>query len=153
MYGSQVSVGTSFLRAFLRLHDGVYRATDGRIGHHLIAVPSLLLRTTGRQSGLPRTTTLIYARDGADFVLVASNHGLGRRPGWLHNVAAEPRVGLQVGRRKGTGRARIVERGDPDYERLWRLVNEANHHRYEGYQRRTSRPIPLVTVTPDAPLA
>ncbi len=38
--------------------------------------------------------------------------------------------------------------GDEDYDRLWRLVNDNNHDRYDAYQRMTSRPIPLVVVTP-----
>lgn len=139
-------------QAVLGLHDWVYRVTDGRVGHGMILVPTLLLRTTGRRSGRQRTTALIYARDGADFVLVASNHGLDRPPAWLLNIRADPSVGIQVARRKDTGRARIVERGDPDYERLWRLVNDNNHHRYEGYQRRTGRPIPLVAITTVGPL-
>jgi len=67
-------------------------------------------------------------------------------------VGANPAVGVQVARRRADGRARVVERGDADYPRLWRLVNDGNHRRYEGYQQRTTRPIPLVVVTPVGPL-
>jgi hypothetical protein len=37
---------------------------------------------------------------------------------------------------------------DPDYARLWKLVNDGNSNRYDGYQKRTSRPIPVVRLTP-----
>lgn len=37
---------------------------------------------------------------------------------------------------------------DPDYARLWQIVNANNAHRYEAYQRRTTRPIPVVVLTP-----
>jgi deazaflavin-dependent oxidoreductase (nitroreductase family) len=146
------SVGHSLQLAYLRLHQAVYQRTRGRIGHRLAGSPSLMLRTTGRRSGSPRTAVLTYARDGADFVLVASNDGQDRPPAWFLNVGANPAVGVQVARRRADGRARVVEQRDADYPRLWKLVNDGNHHRYERYQRRTARPIPLVVVTPGGPL-
>lgn len=133
--------------AFLRLHQAIYERTDGRIGHRLVGVPSLILRTTGRRSGLTRTAVLAYGRDGDGYVVVASNGGQDRPPAWLHNVSANPDVEIQVGRRRAKGSARIVETSDPEYPRLWRLVNDMNRGRYDGYQRRTARPIALVVLT------
>jgi deazaflavin-dependent oxidoreductase (nitroreductase family) len=137
----------SMTSAFLRVHQAVYERTDGRVGHRLIGVPSLILRTTGARSGLTRTAVLAYGRDGGAYVVVASNGGQDRPPAWLHNVRANTAVEIQVGRRRAAGHARIVEAGDPDYERLWRLVNQVNHGRYDGYQRLTTRPIALVALT------
>jgi hypothetical protein len=37
---------------------------------------------------------------------------------------------------------------NPDYARLWRIVNANNADRYNAYQRKTTRPIPVVTLTP-----
>ena len=65
-------------RGFMRLHEAIYIRTDGRVGRRMIGVPTLLLRTTGRRSGLPRTVALVYAEDGDCYVLVASNHGWDR---------------------------------------------------------------------------
>lgn len=62
----------SVLSGVLRVHDRVYKATGGRIGHRVLGVPTLLLETTGRRSGATRTSSLVYARDGADYLLVAS---------------------------------------------------------------------------------
>jgi deazaflavin-dependent oxidoreductase (nitroreductase family) len=135
--------------AFLRLHQSVYERTDGRLGHRLIGVPSLILRTTGAKTGQTRAAVLAYGRDGAGYVVVASNGGQDRPPAWLHNIRAKSQVGIQVGRKRAAGQARIVEAGDPDYARLWALMNKVNHGRYDGYQRRTSRPIALVVLTPD----
>ena len=59
----------------LRLHERLYEATDGRVGHRMVGVPTLLLRTTGARSGVTRTNALVYARDGADYLVVASNGG------------------------------------------------------------------------------
>ena len=138
-------------RVFLNLlhvHQAVYEATDGRVGHRLLGVPCLLLRTTGRRTGKTRTSALVYERDGADYVVVGSLGGADLAPGWLHNVRARPQVGVQVGRDRFPAVARVVERGDEDYGRLWRLVNQSNRGRYERYQARTSRPIPVVRLSP-----
>lgn len=132
----------------LTLHQRIYERTGGWIGHRLIGVPCLLLRTTGRRSGETRSCALVYARDGQDYVLVASNGGSDRPPGWLFNVEATPAVQVQVGRTRSHATARIVTSDDPGYPRLWKLVNDANHGRYDVYQLRTRRPIPLVVVTP-----
>jgi F420H(2)-dependent quinone reductase len=143
-----VSFATTVQHSVLRLHQRIYEGTDGRIGHKMIGVPALLLRTTGRRSGAERTNALIYAMDGPDYVLVASNGGADNAPGWFFNVREQPRVAVQVGQHKMPGTARILEPGDGDYERLWKLVNENNHGRYDAYQTMTSRPIPLVIVSP-----
>lgn len=134
--------------ALLRVHQAVYDLTDGRIGHHVLGVPCLLLRTTGRRTGRTRTASLVYARDGDDYVVVASLGGSDRAPAWLHNLAADPHVGVQVGRRRFPATATVVARGGDDYDRLWRAVNDINRGRYDRYQAKTDRPIPLVRLIP-----
>ena len=137
-----------FMAGFLRFHQAVYLRTDGRLGHRLIGVPSLILRTTGAKSGATRAAVLAYGRDGAGCVVVASNGGQDQPPAWLFNIRAKADVGIQVGRTRSAGRARIVEADEPDYPRLWALMNTVNHGRYDGYQRLTTRPIALVVLTP-----
>jgi len=132
----------------LRVHEKLYVASDGRIGHRMIGVPTLLLRTTGRRSGATRTNGLVYARDGADYLVVASNGGADRAPAWLHNLRADPKVEIQIGRTRRPAIARVVDSTDPDYQRLWQIVNENNRDRYNGYQQMTARPIPVVALTP-----
>ena len=132
----------------LHVHQAIYDLTDGRVGHRMLGVPCLLLRTTGRRTGKSRTSALVYVRDSEDYVVVASLGGSDRAPAWLHNVRADPHVGVQVGRERFSAVATLVERGDADYARLWRSVNEVNRGRYDGYQAKTSRPIPLVRLTP-----
>lgn len=132
----------------LRLHERLYKLSDGRLGHHLLGVPTLLLRTTGRRSGQSRTNALVYASDGRDYLVVASNGGADRPPAWLHNLRADPHIEIQIGRDRRPGTARIIKPSDADYERLWKLVNEKNRDRYTAYQERTTRPIPVVALTP-----
>lgn len=131
----------------LHVHQAVYELTDGRLGHRLLGVPCLLLRTTGRRTGRTRTTALVYAMDGDDYLVVASLGGAPRAPGWLHNVRAQPQVGVQVGRERFPAVATVVEKDGGGYERLWRTVNDNNAGRYQRYQEHTTRPIPIVRLT------
>jgi F420H(2)-dependent quinone reductase len=134
----------------IRFHTFLYRITRGYIGHK---APGgrlcLLLHTTGAKTGTPRTAALTYARDGRDFVVVASMAGSPRSPGWYHNLRAAPVAEINVGAERFVVRARTFTRGEGDYERLWSIVNDANGGRYQTYQGRTSRPIPVVVLTPE----
>ena len=132
----------------LRVHEAIYKATDGRLGHNMIGVPTLLLRTTGRRSGQTRTGSLVYARDGEDYVVVASKGGADQHPAWLFNLRANPDCEVQIGRERQPARARELGPSDPDYERLWKLANDNNRGRYDGYQKLTQRPIPVVVLSP-----
>jgi F420H(2)-dependent quinone reductase len=132
----------------LQIHEQLYKRTDGRVGHRMIGVPTLLLRTVGRRTGATRTNALVYARDGEDYLVVASNGGADRPPAWLHNLRANPDVEIQIAREHRKGTARIIESTDQDYDRLWKLVNDNNHDRYAAYQKQTARPIPVIAVTP-----
>lgn len=134
----------------LKVHERIYKATDGRLGHKMVGVPTLLLRTTGRKSGATRTNGLVYAKDGDDYLVVASNGGADKPPAWLFNLEANPDVEAQVGRQRQKATAKALRPGDPDYERLWKVVNENNKDRYNAYQKQTERPIPIVVVTPGA---
>jgi deazaflavin-dependent oxidoreductase (nitroreductase family) len=137
------------LGLFVKVHDAVYQGSRGWIGHRIPGAPnSLLLHSVGARTGLPRTHSLSYARDGADYLVVASNGGDRRSPAWYHNLKATPRVEINVGRRRCAVTAVPVLPDDPDYARLWRIVNANNANRYDGYQARTSRPIPVVRLTP-----
>ena len=137
------------LGAFVRVHDAVYQRTGGWIGHHIPgAQNSLLLHTVGAKTGLSRTNSLSYARDGHDYLVVASNGGDRRSPGWYHNLKAHPRVQINVGRKRFEVTATAVLPDDPDYLRLWRMVNDNNANRYDGYQSKTDRPIPIIRLRP-----
>jgi deazaflavin-dependent oxidoreductase (nitroreductase family) len=131
----------------LRIHDAVYQKTNGWIGHRTLGVPSLLLHTVGAKTGTARTTSLSYARDGEDYLIVASKSGGPKAPGWYHNLKADPNVEINVGPKRFGVTARPVLPADPDYARLWQIVNKNNGNRYEAYQTKTSRPIPVVVLT------
>jgi deazaflavin-dependent oxidoreductase (nitroreductase family) len=114
-------------------------------------VPTLMLRTTGRRSGETRTNSLVYARDGERYLVVPSNGGAPKPPAWLLNLRAKPAVEIQIGRERRPATAAVITDDDPDFERLWRAVNDNNANRYEAYQARTTRQIPVVALTPAGP--
>ena len=133
----------------LRLHDAIYKGTNGRIGHRIPgAPPNLLLHTIGAKTGQQRTTSLTYAKDGDDYLIVASKGGDPRSPGWYHNLKAKPEIEINVGPRRFAVTAKPVLPDNPDYARLWTIVNKNNANRYQNYQSRTSRQIPVVILTP-----
>ena len=131
----------------LRIHDAVYQKTNGWIGHRTLGIPSLLLHTVGAKTGVARTASLTYARDGGNYLIVASKGGDPKAPGWYHNLKANPNVEINVGPKRFGVTARPVLPADPDYARLWQIVNKNNSNRYEAYQTKTSRPIPVVVLT------
>jgi deazaflavin-dependent oxidoreductase (nitroreductase family) len=138
----------TLLPQVLRIHDTVYRGTNGWIGHRTLGIPSLLLHTVGAKTGFDRTTSLTYARDGDDYLIVASKGGDPKAPGWYHNLRKNPKVEINVGPKRFGVTARPVVPGDTDYARLWQIVNKNNANRYAAYQKKTSRPIPVVVLTP-----
>jgi deazaflavin-dependent oxidoreductase (nitroreductase family) len=133
----------------LRAHQWIYEHTDGFLGHRLLfGNPTLLLRTTGRRTGLLRTNGLTYARDGDDYLVVASKGGAPTAPTWLANLKADPQCEIQVGRRRIPVTARALLPDDPDYSRRWKIVNSVNRDRYTQYQTKTTRPIAIVELRP-----
>ncbi|MDT5010597.1 MAG: hypothetical protein QOH57_2214 [Mycobacterium sp.] len=134
---------------FLRLHDTIYQKSGGKLGHTIPGMPpNLLLHTIGAKSGEPRTNTLTYARDGAAYLIVASNGGSYRYPSWYHNLRSRPDAEINVGPKRFRVTWRQVAPADTDYDRMWQLVNKNNANRYEAYQRKTSRPITIFELTP-----
>jgi deazaflavin-dependent oxidoreductase (nitroreductase family) len=132
----------------LMLHDKIYQATNGRIGHTIPGgPPNLILHTIGAKTGQQRANTLSYARDGDVYLVVASKGGDPKAPGWYHNLKANPNVEINVGPKRFGVTATPVLPDDPDYPRLWQIVNKNNANRYENYQKRTTRPIPVVRLT------
>lgn len=141
-------VEENLLPPLLRAHDAIYQKTNGWIGHRTLGVPSLLLHTVGAKTGKARTTSLSYARDSDDYLIVASKGGDPRAPGWYHNLRKNPNVEINVGPKRFGVTAKPVLPDDPDYGRLWQIVNKNNGNRYAGYQEKTSRPIPVIVLTP-----
>ncbi len=105
------------------------------------SAPALLLTTIGRKSGQPRTTPVLYLRDGTDIVVVASKAGLPNHPLWYLNLEANPNVEVEVDGRKMAMLARRAT--EEEKQRLWPGLVE-RYPDFANYQSRTDRDIPVV---------
>jgi deazaflavin-dependent oxidoreductase (nitroreductase family) len=125
-------------------HVERYLATDGEEGHIWREGSTiLLLTTTGRKTGTPSTTPLIYGLDGDNPVIVASKGGAPEHPGWYRNLTKTPEVEVQIKGDRFRARARDAEGAERD--RLWAVMNEIWPH-YAEYQTKTERQIPVVVL-------
>jgi deazaflavin-dependent oxidoreductase (nitroreductase family) len=128
-------------------HVRVYRESNGEVGYYWNGAPTLLLTAIGRKSGEPRTSPLIFARDGDDYLIVASVGGMPKHPAWFHNLRANPNASIQV---KGDQFDVVArEASTEEKPRLWEIVNEVWPN-YETYQSRTERVISVFILTPTA---
>src|SRR5579863_3841000 len=126
-------------------HVKRYRETGGEVGYLWNGVPILLLTTTGRRSGQPRTSALIFGRDGDDYLVVASQGGAPTHPSWYLNLLETPDAELQVRAEQipVVGRAASSD----EKPRLWKVMTDVWPN-YDVYQTRTQREIPLVVLSP-----
>jgi deazaflavin-dependent oxidoreductase (nitroreductase family) len=132
-------------QGWVRSHIQEYVESDGKKGHKWRGLPTLLLTTRGRKSGKLRRTALIYGRDGANYLVVASNGGAAKHPNWYLNLVENPEVNLQVRADEFSARARTAS---PEEKlRLWQVMSKI-FPMYDSYQAKTSREIPLVIVEP-----
>jgi F420H(2)-dependent quinone reductase len=130
------------------VHVRIYKASGGRVGGSFGSANVLLLTTTGRKSGEPRTTPLNYFPDGDQMVLVASNGGRDQHPAWYLNLRANPAATVQRKSETLSVTARVAS-ADEKAE-LWpRIVDW--YKGYATYQQKTNRDIPLVILDVNAP--
>ena len=134
------------MKAFTGMHAFFYRLTGGRAGSTMAGMKVMLLTTRGRKSGKSRTTPLTFFEKEGGFLIVASNAGKPHHPAWYFNLQANPQVSVQIKEKKQTCTAEII----PAEERalLWQAVIAAAPA-YSGYEKNTSREIPLVLLKPE----
>ena len=128
------------------LHARLYRLTGGRfLPRWAGGLPVLSLTTTGRRSGRPRSTAIIYLENGDNLVVMPSNAGSDATPAWWLNLQANPEAEVQLGGERRRVRAR---RATPEEaERLWPQMRDA-YVGFEAYQRFTARDQPIVLLEP-----
>jgi deazaflavin-dependent oxidoreductase (nitroreductase family) len=105
----------------------------------------LLLTTTGRRSGRPRTSPMMFHPDGDRLLVVASNMGAAQHPAWYLNLVADPRVVVEVGDERFEALASTTE--GPERDRVWAVLTE-HHPFFLDHQRKAGdREIPVVALT------
>jgi len=132
-------------RVFYALHRAIYRLSGGRIFIRSLGCPVILLTTTGRKSGQPRTAPIFGFQEGQSIIVVPSNAGKEHDPSWYLNLRANPQAQIQLGRK--TWRVRAREATDQERERLWPFL-VSQYGGYQVYRERTDRQFPVLILEP-----
>jgi deazaflavin-dependent oxidoreductase (nitroreductase family) len=128
------------------LHPLLYRRARGRgITGRVLGADSILLTTTGRRSGEPRTVALFAFPSDGGWIVVGSRGGSGRVPDWAHNLQADPRATLRLRAREAPALAHEL-RGN-DYDAAFELAAAA-YPGYRLYRRNARHHIPIFRLVP-----
>ncbi|MGA8245691.1 MAG: nitroreductase family deazaflavin-dependent oxidoreductase [Nocardioides sp.] len=137
-----------FARLLRHLDDAVGRLSRGRTStpRLLAGIPVLDVTTTGRRSGLRRTSHLIAVPYDGTLALLGTNFGQPRTPAWVLNLEADPHAAVTHAGRT----AAVVARPVTDEERAAVLAGSAQV--YGGYlkyqQRITHRRLRIFLLEP-----
>jgi deazaflavin-dependent oxidoreductase (nitroreductase family) len=124
-------------------HVERYEDTDGQEGHDWQGTQTLILTTTGRKSGEPRKTPLIYGEHDGNLLVVASKGGSPDPPAWYVNLRENPDVGVQVWGERFPARARDAT--PEERPELWKIMT-SHWPAYDEYQEKTDREIAVVVL-------
>ncbi len=146
---AQEAFGNVVTKVMSKMQAWIYRRSGGKYGGKFLQDTDVcLLTTTGRKSGKPRTTPLIYLEDGEDVIIVASKGGFSDHPQWYLNLRANPSARLQRGSETIEMRAR--EAAPEEVEQIWPRLLElySDFDEYKGRALARDRVIPLIVLTP-----
>jgi deazaflavin-dependent oxidoreductase (nitroreductase family) len=104
----------------------------------------LLLTTLGRRSGQRRTTPMMFHSDGTHVYVIASNIGAPKHPDWYLNLAADPRVTVEIG--ADTYDATATPLAGAERERVWTDI-KTTYSFFNDHEAKTDRVIPVVELT------
>lgn len=122
-----------------------FRANEGKVGGQFANTPLLLLHTTGAKSGQRRVNPVAYVKNDDRYVVIASKGGAPTNPDWYHNLVANPEVNVEVGSEQFTASAEVAE--EPERSQLYEKM-VAKNPGFAEYQRKTTRVIPVIILTP-----
>jgi deazaflavin-dependent oxidoreductase (nitroreductase family) len=125
-----------------------FRANNGQVGGPFQGAPLLLMTTQGRRTGKPHTNPAVYLRDGARYLVFASNAGGPTNPDWYRNLVANPQVTIEIGAEAGTVRpyaTGAVPLEGAERDRFWERQCSIDPS-FRDYERRTTRTIPVVAL-------
>jgi deazaflavin-dependent oxidoreductase (nitroreductase family) len=134
-------------------NDGViaeFRANSGAVtqamGGALTHLELVLLHHHGRSSGAAYITPLAYMTYKDDYLMLGSFAGAATEPQWVRNVENATEITVEVGARTRTMTPTVLRDG-PERDRLYQAAR-AHWPFVPAYEQRTSRPFPVVRLTP-----
>jgi deazaflavin-dependent oxidoreductase (nitroreductase family) len=142
----------TFSKVLRHLDDAVGRLSKGRTSapEVLAALPVLDVTTTGRKSGLRRTSHLIAVPIDGTLALLGTNFGQPSTPAWVLNLEADPHATVTFKQRT----VEAIARPASEDEQARVLAGSAQvYGGYLKYQRRiTGRRLRIFLLSsPDAP--
>ncbi len=129
-------------RAMMRVMTSWHR----RSGDNFLGMDLLYLTTVGAKTGQERQSTVARFADGEDaWLVIASAGGSAHHPAWYHNIAAHPdQVWIEFGGRRMRVTAAQLD-GDARAQ-AWQRITQSQP-RYDGYQQKTDRAIPVIRLS------
>jgi len=127
----------AFSRAYSRIgpviDPKIRDLRDGRVMAAVYGLPILTLHSTGAKSGRPRISPLVYVRDGDGVMLIGTNFGQPKHPGWTANLLAHPQATVEIGPVRLPVRAELVD------DATWAVMFPRFVAIYPGYQNYLGR--------------
>ncbi len=123
----------------------IYRRSNGKLGGTFGNAPVALLTTTGRKTGEPRVSPLLYLREEDRVVLVASKGGSDKHPLWYLNLKANPQVSVQI--KDEVLRLRARDATEAERGEYWPKL-DAMYPSFDDYRSWTDRVIPVIICDP-----
>ncbi|MEV7552817.1 nitroreductase/quinone reductase family protein [Amycolatopsis sp. NPDC089917] len=118
-----------------------FRKNKGKLGGMFEGWKLILLTTTGAKSGERRTNPLGYLEIDGKTVVVASNMGSSRNPGWYHDIRRDHRVTIET----GTETHEAIAAVPPAAERAELFAKVVTiDPGFAEYQAKTTRELPVV---------
>lgn len=139
------STGT-VIKWMSRINTWIFKASGGKLGNKFLRGAEVgILTTTGRKSGEPRDSPLLFLQEGKRIVLVASQGGRATNPMWYLNLKADPNISFQTKKEK----LKLVAREATDAERdeYWPKL-DAMYPDFVNYRSYTDRKIPILICDP-----
>jgi deazaflavin-dependent oxidoreductase (nitroreductase family) len=126
---------------FTKAHSWVYEHTNGLVGGYL-GRPMVLMYTVGAKTGQIRPVPLqAYPILPEGVLVLASNNGQPKAPGWYYNLKAHPDIDIRLGRRKL--RVRAEELSAERRAELWPKMRRMNSA-IDEYARKAGRVLPVM---------
>jgi deazaflavin-dependent oxidoreductase (nitroreductase family) len=136
--------GSRFIMALVPLDRRVMAATNGKYTlFGPTSLPAMLLTTTGRKSGQPRSSALSFLRDGNRLLVLGSNFGGERHPSWSSNLLSDPEAVAAIGGEEVPVMATLLTGNDRESA----LQRFYEYPMYRAYRSRTDRELRLFALT------
>jgi deazaflavin-dependent oxidoreductase (nitroreductase family) len=127
-----------------RIGVWMYRTLDGRLSSGSKRVHVLMITTSGRRTGKPRSTCVRYLETSADLVVWGTGSGSHRDPDWFQNLRQATSAKVQVRQHQFSVRPRELHGEERDA--MWRDVILAQAPEVDRYARKAGRIIPVAVL-------